>query len=840
MTLLVQAQVAQAARDTVAGWPIASFIAVNPLAPYEATRFDHAAAPGTHLTLPVAAYRAAFASGRITRNDLVLALRARGAELREVPPLTGALAHLTPDDVLIEDMLHTHTPAAPADDAATPTDPVADLVVPWLAAFLDPDPQWRLPERDRGFYAAWRALASHDPRLSRPARRKLRDAPAQASAAIAACFTAWCTRDADRVALLRAELAALPGWTGYLKWRGEHDGDIDLTEYLAVRLTVRLLLDLPPSIDPHPADPGAAIASAPAPHPGAEVHARAVRLADTLAPAATPADIATLARLLALHPLDDHPFTWQAAYEGHYRRELLASLTTPTPAPDAPHTQVVLCIDPRSEGLRRHLETDAGVETFGFAGFFGVPVRFATYEGRGSIDSLPALLQPKHAVTEAPADADRANARTRGLRALDAASHSLHVTENATATPFALAEATGFLFGVSSVVRTLAPSLHHTLTRRWRDRIAPPVDSRVTIASAFSVEERATLAEAGLRMMGLGRFAPLVVLVGHGSVSTNNLYQAALDCGACGGNPGAVNARAAAEIFNDPDVRAILAARGLDIPAGTRFVAALHDTVADRVTILDPHLIPDSHAPLVADFTARADAAADGLVRERAVDLPGADPRDSLAKLRARAHDWAEVYPELGLAGNAAMIIGPREMTRGANLRRRVFLHSYDAALDPEGAGLETILTAPVVVAQWINHQYYFSTLNPDTLGAGTKTIHNAIGGIGVLAGHSGDLQRGLPRQSVAVGDELLHEPLRLSVVVQAPIDRVSAIVSGNQVLRDLFDNEWISLTARSTADDPWRTYTALGWAPTPTPETTLTSTPSPAAPRTLTRTETP
>ena len=833
MTLLVQAQVAQAARDTVAGWPIASFIATNPLAPYEATQFDHAAAPGTHLTLPVEAYRAAFTSGRITRDDLVLALRARGAELREVPPFSGALAHLSPEDVLIEDMLHADVPAAPAP--ATSADPVADLVVPWLAAFLDPDPQWQLPERDRGFYAAWRALATHDPRLSRPARRMLRDAPEQASAAIAACFTAWDTRETDRVALLKAELAALPGWTGYLKWRGEHDGDIDLTEYLAVRLTVRLLLDLPPTEAQPDADADAAT-TAPAPTPGAEVHARAVRLADALAPEAAPADVATLTRLLALHPLADHPFTWQAAYEGHYRRDLLASLTPRTLAPAAPHTQVVLCIDPRSEGLRRHLETDAGVETFGFAGFFGVPVRFATYEGRGSIDSLPALLQPKHAVTEAPADADRARARTRGLRALDAASHSLHVTENATATPFALAEATGFLFGVSSVVRTLAPTLHHTLTRRWRDRIAPPVDSRVTIASAFTVEERATLAEAGLRMMGLGRFAPLVVLAGHGSVSTNNLYQAALDCGACGGNPGAVNARAAAEIFNDPEVRALLAARGLEIPAGTHFVAALHDTVADRVTILDRHLIPDSHATLVDDFTTRADAAADGLVRERAADLPGADPMDSLAKLRARAHDWAEVYPELGLAGNAAMIIGPREMTRSVNLRRRVFLHSYDAALDPEGTGLETILTAPVVVAQWINHQYYFSTLNPDTLGAGTKTIHNAIGGIGVLAGHSGDLQRGLPRQSVAVGDALLHEPLRLSVVVQAPIDRISAIVSGNQVLRDLFDNEWISLTARSTAADPWWTYTALGWAPTPTETPTPRSTSTP----TLTRTETP
>ena len=166
------------------------------------------------------------------------------------------------------------------------------------------------------------------------------------------------------------------------------------------------------------------------------------------------------------------------------------------------------------------------------------------------------------------------------------------------------------------------------------------------------------------------------------------------------------------------------------------------------------------------------------------------------------------------------MIIGPREMTAGVNLHRRVFLHSYRPETDPDGAGLETSLTAPLIVAQWINHQYYFSTLNPDTLGAGTKTIHNAIGSIGVLAGHSGDLRRGLPRQSVAVAGTLLHEPLRLSVIAQAPLDRISSIISGNQVLRDLFDNGWITLTARPTPNHPWQRYTEYGWATwTATPE---------------------
>jgi uncharacterized protein YbcC (UPF0753/DUF2309 family) len=143
-----------------------------------------------------------------------------------------------------------------------------------------------------------------------------------------------------------------------------------------------------------------------------------------------------------------------------------------------------------------------------------------------------------------------------------------------------------------------------------------------------------------------------------------------------------------------------------------------------------------------------------------------------------------------------------------------VFLHSYRTELDPDGSGLETIMTAPLVVAQWINHQYYFSTLNPSTLGAGTKTIHNAIGTLGVLGGHRGDLRRGLPWQSVGVGSALLHEPMRLTVVIEAPLERIGRIVSGNQVLRNLLDNEWISLTARDRIEHPWHRYTAYGWKP--------------------------
>jgi len=808
VNLLVQTHVAQAARDVIAAWPVESFIAVNPLAAHESTRFEDISEPGVALTLTVPQYRQAFAAGRITRADLRSAVRERLSEVAGFAPVDTGIEYRSAADVLVDDMLACHHPE-PVDDAE-PGDALERDVVKWVAAYVDPDPRWQMPGRQHGLYAAWRRLAIHDPHLPRTARHRLSLLPAHAGPALEACLHALEIRDADTVGVLRAELRALPGWTSYLKWRSEHTGDVDLSDYLALRLALRVILDLPTVLAPSPETSPATID---------DLWERAELLAG---PAGRRDDVAAIAHVLALHPRIDHVFTWQAAYEGHYRAALLDGLERATAVPASADVQVVMCIDPRSEGVRRHLEADPTVETFGFAGFFGVPIRFQSFGGRGAVDSLPALLRPRHAVTETPAAPQRARKRIRGLRALDAAAHALHTTENATATPFALAEATGWFYGLSSLSRTVTPTLHRTVAERWRNLVAPPTPTEVTIADAFTLEERVTLAEAGLRMMGLAQFARLVVLTGHGSTSTNNIFQSALDCGACGGNPGAVNARAAAAIFNDRGVRERLAARGLAIPADTVFVAALHDTVADTIEVLDPHLVPASHTAAVSAFTARATQVADQLVRERAADLPGADPGQSLHRLRARAHDWAEVYPELGLAGNAAMIVGPREMTRGIDLGRRVFLHSYREEVDPTGDALQSILTAPLIVAQWINHQYYFSALNPDTLGAGTKTIHNAIGGIGVLSGHSGDLRRGLPWQSVGVGGTLLHEPLRLSVLVQAPLGRIGRIVSDNQVLRNLCDNDWITLTARADAHAAWHRYTPYGWSriSTPTLET--------------------
>lgn len=794
MSLEIRAAVTRATRAVIPLWPLSSFIAVNPLGAAESEHFGTAA-----LTRDRAAFLADYQTGRITDDDLI------AAALRLSPELLGA------GDVVLSERAFSAAELAVAElvhlDQAftTPRLPplaglVDNIVAKWISAFLDPDPLWGMPDRNQGLWSAWRAMARLDPHLPKATRRRLGNLPAAADQALSEALQHLSVESAGSERVLRREAEHLPGWVAHIKWRAEHVGDIDLTSYFAMRMTLRWALGL-----------GLETSETSPPIEFASPTERAAKLLKVLsAGPPSPATVAQISRTLAVHPPQLHWLTWQSAFEEHYRRKVVAGITTSGGAGPHPRVQVVMCIDPRSEGLRRHLESSEAIETFGFAGFFGVPIRFASYQARGSIDALPALIAARHFVTEVPHDDRAARRRITALRLKDAVAAGLHASETSPAAPFALAETLGWFFGAATVVRTFWPRLANYAKRKL-EQSAPAIDTTVTIAEAFTLEERVTMVETAIRMMGMNRTAPLVILAGHGSTSTNNLFQSALDCGACGGNPGSANARAAAAMFNDPLVRDALTARGLTISPESFFIAGEHNTVSDQIEILDPHLIPSRHRQAVSEFVKAQTTAADRLVHERAELLPGAASH-SIARLRARADDWAEVYPELGLVGNAAMIIGPREITRSTDLHRRAFLHSYRTELDPTGVALETIMTAPLVVAQWINHQYYFSTVDKDRLGAGTKTIHNAIGTIGVIAGQSGDLKAGLPLQSVAVGRRDLHEPMRLTVIIQAPLERIGAIISRNQVLRHLFDNGWITLTARNDQHSPWKRYGAYGF----------------------------
>ncbi|MEK7305516.1 MAG: putative inorganic carbon transporter subunit DabA, partial [Nitrospirota bacterium] len=329
-------------------------------------------------------------------------------------------------------------------------------------------------------------------------------------------------------------------------------------------------------------------------------------------------------------------------------------------------------------------------------------------------------------------------------------------------------------------------------------------------------EEQTLTVDTALRMMGLtNNLARLVLICAHGSTSENNPYESALDCGACGGNEGNPNARVLAMMANNQKVRERLAKNKLVIPPDTHFLAGQMDTTTDEVRLFDLEDVPPTHRADLARLQEDLKEASTLTSQERCTRFPEVEqPLDEGAAeshVRKRSVDWSQVRPEWGLSSNTAFVIGRRELTKGLNLEGRVFLQSYDARQDSNGRLLEVLLTGPQVVAQWINMEHYFSAVDNDVYGSGSKIYHNVVGRIGIMSGPWSDLRLGLARQTVMNGDVPYHEPMRLLTIVEAPRGRIDKLIERHEILRHYYHNEWVHLVALDPDDQVWYRYRPTG-----------------------------
>ncbi|MFK7954219.1 MAG: putative inorganic carbon transporter subunit DabA, partial [Ekhidna sp.] len=315
--------------------------------------------------------------------------------------------------------------------------------------------------------------------------------------------------------------------------------------------------------------------------------------------------------------------------------------------------------------------------------------------------------------------------------------------------------------------------------------------------TGIPLEDRCKMAASALKAMSLTeKFAPIVLITGHGASSVNNPHATGLDCGACGGHSGEANAKVAVAVLNDPDVRVALKEAGIEVPDETVFVAALHDTTSDMVQLFDQSSdYTETQLKLIKELEYSLSMAGEASRNERAdrMNISGANVQK---KVLQRSKDWSQVRPEWGLAGCSSFIVAPRERTEKLNFGGKSFMHNYAWQKDEDFGILELIMTAPMVVTSWINLQYYASTVDNKRFGSGNKTLHNVVGGVGVLEGFNGDLRVGLPWQSVNDGENYQHEPQRLNVIIEAPVDEMSKILEKHESIRQLCDNEWIYLFA--------------------------------------------
>jgi len=719
--------------------------------------------------------------------------------------------------------------------------PVHEVLIRFTSAFLDQGfAAWSLPSRDEGFFRAFVELYKDAGPVAEwlaPLPEELRRIEASGEGPIESI--AWSLRElgvpeAESPEFIRRTLLALRGWAGIVRqmetnaeWAARPAPAGTLAGFLAVRLVLERLALAWSAAEflgrPLPLRDLRRALSHDRPHPPRISVERRAFLVFQLAQVRgwSPTDLARQSkvdwsRLVAEIESFDDPErrrVYQLAYERRYQAQAARALLAhrPQPPPTAqrpPPFQMIACIDEREESFRRHLEeVEPRCETFGMAGFFGVAMYYrgvaeAQFRPLCPVNVKPRVFVREEAIRSLSGASRLQRSVRRGLGIL---AHRVHMGSR-TFLGGVLTGLVGSLATAPLIARVLLPRNTARLRGFWRFAITPPLTNlRLERGKrepgpengrlGFTVAEMADVVGNGLRAIGLtdpARFAPLVVVLGHGSSSLNNPQKAAYDCGACGGSQGGPNARGFAQMANDPRIRAALEPRGLTIPEETYFVGGCHNTCDDGVSYFDLDRLPASHEESFEKAAAALDAARRRNAHERCRRFMSAPLSlsfdEALRHVEGRAEDLSQTRPECGHATNALAFVGRRSRTRGLFLDRRCFLTSYDAAQDDEaGTILTGLLGAVFPVCGGINLEYYFSRVDPSGYGCGTKLPHNITSLLGVMDGPLSDLRPGLPWQMVEI-----HEPIRILIVVETTPERLARVLEANANMMRLVRNGWV------------------------------------------------
>ena len=823
-TLATLAQsIANACRRIAPTWPLDQFIAVNPYWGFYDQPIQRAAAQllmlsGTSLTMPRSYYRECWQAGQLQRAHLQAAIDLSNASCSIdalIDQLNAPIATASASThriALMTDLIDAHRDL---QHNMAWGEFVTHQISQYCAAHFDQHQASWAPARSASLYADWRAQAVNDfnPMLLMGlplSGEKIVNLPADPHELIAAATRALgipetCCEDYYTALLL--SINGWASWCAYERWQAGLAGEAKKTDdaivhLLAIRLAWEWLL--------HDSE-----------HPQrAAIHAdwRASWLT------ARREQPSLLAQTESAQATD---WLLQQAIEIAYQEPLCEALLQASPLATAtmPSVQAVFCIDVRSEVFRRALEAaSTQIQTVGFAGFFGLPIAYSPIGTAMTRPQLPGLLSPASTITDEFIDDENAPSlgeviARRRQQNLQFRQRWQEFRTHASA-GFTFVESLGLLYAGKLLKNNFA-SEHSThvveqsgLSPSAIDKLRP----RFAVSTnAADIAAQSEMAAGILGAMGLTKnFARVVLLAGHGSQSANNPHAAGLDCGACGGQTGEVNARALAALLNDKVVRQGLQAHGINVPDSTCFIGGLHNTTTDELNLYDLDLLPPSHAADVAELKQWLVTAGQQARAERALALGlNTIEKDAPAlqrAIRTRANDWAQVRPEWALANNAAFIVAPRSRSKHLQLAGRSFLHDYDWQQDPALGVLELIMTAPMIVTNWINLQYYASTVDNQRYGSGNKVLHNVVGGrLGVFEGNGGDLRIGLPWQSLHDGEVLRHTPLRLSVFIEAPEACINTIIAKHEMVRQLLDHEWLHLF-RIDADSSSITRYRKGW----------------------------